>query len=952
MGNNMPLEQIQQQIDAEEQYTKTRFESQMAILRTLDDKTKVPHLLIELRNLGFVEICGKDTGAIYQRLDGWLRNNLGCAPSTSTLKTAAITVNGCCGPENQRGEQVIPRQPWDEVCDAIYICGTHLTDGNVQGNGTFISSGNQGYNNMGKLTMKVVDFMTNECGWGLQLCDGNNNGRWGQIRDQQIKFKAPHPLNLIAPHVMIELRQCGFIELNGKLESGGLLQKLDQWFLQKWQASRCANDPNMCDVQYSTMAFKSRGSEGENNMGMRTMEIVDFMTQQCAWTLITCTGGNFGRTGAMREQQMIFRNDEFVQHGENHVMIELRDIGYIEVNGLHDAGALTQQLDAFIKNTWLGRDYQKGFWEGSEEYCDKKYTMPPGFYYRSGLTNNLGKRTIELAQWMGTQGWVLLLCNGGNICDHSGYNIKREQQIKFTKARENEWQKAQAPVMMVEIRAVPVDRYGNFEGYIEVNGPDVNGIYQQLANYISQSMLGSPVGRTAFCDYLFRCNCLRMKNATNSWYDARYNGLLNGENNFGRYTMRLCDFMVDHIGEWELIVCNGNNVDAQFRINKDDTISVTSKEQQLIFRHRPGGRAVFMAVKESATLGRAPLQAPHYWKDNTKKGLSPHEMVPASDEEKKWMQELLTHTYKKKATRDRWKGTLADRFTVVSVLRSENPALWEKYATRRGEVMKNMKGAGSEGAEFVVPKTVDASPMPNGLSKRLVHPKLGNPTNEAYLLHGTNPTGATAILNSAFTVDLAGASAGTMFGPGVYLAEASSKADEYAKDENTGSAYDGLFALIVCRCVLGRAFVTETPGNYADQVTSGLHDVCVGDREKAVGTYREFIFFHEGSIYPEYAVFYRREWDDPAAAAAAAAAQAASAGPASKPTVSAMPNVQAIAPQQVQMQMASAHRFLDVKVPEGVGPGTKLQVQAPDGTVLQAEVPHGVSGGSSFRVQY
>ena len=35
----------------------------------------------------------------------------------------------------------------------------------------------------------------------------------------------------------------------------------------------------------------------------------------------------------------------------------------------------------------------------------------------------------------------------------------------------------------------------------------------------------------------------------------------------------------------------------------------------------------------------------------------------------------------------------------------------------------------------------------------------------------------------------------------------------------------------------------------------------LGDREKAVGTFREFIFFHEASVYPEYAVFYRREKD-------------------------------------------------------------------------------------------
>merc|ERR1712100_423370 len=98
-----------------------------------------------------------------------------------------------------------------------------------------------------------------------------------------------------------------------------------------------------------------------------------------------------------------------------------------------------------------------------------------------------------------------------------------------------------------------------------------------------------------------------------------------------------------------------------------------------------------------------------------------------------------------------------------------------------------------------------------------------------------------------------------MFGPGIYLAESSSKSDEYAADDR-GGGYDGLYAIIVCRAVLGRPFITEMNGNHAEQVISGDYDCVLGDREKAVGTYREFVFFHEASIYPEYAVFYRRQY--------------------------------------------------------------------------------------------
>ena len=37
---------------------------------------------------------------------------------------------------------------------------------------------------------------------------------------------------------------------------------------------------------------------------------------------------------------------------------------------------------------------------------------------------------------------------------------------------------------------------------------------------------------------------------------------------------------------------------------------------------------------------------------------------------------------------------------------------------------------------------------------------------------------------------------------------------EYARDENTGGAYDGLFAVLLCRVVVGSSYVVEKPGNY------------------------------------------------------------------------------------------------------------------------------------------
>lgn len=923
MGGEESRMQRQNQLDAQDEQVRSTYEQQMAVINQLDQRTKIPHLLIELRSLGYIEVCGKNTGNIYERLGQWLQKTFRCSPTQMCFQPQASLECGCCVQEQ---EQMKAMKPHHMVCDLNYTCGQQSMGGGVNPNGVYQARGSEGENNMGKLTMTVINFMCHECGWGLHLCDGGNLGKYGQFREQQIKFKAPHPLNLIAPHLMIELRQVGYIEVNGP-NQGGVYEKLAGFVQSKWRGQQVQADPVYCDLKFSTSAFKSRGSEGENNMGLKTMEIVDFMTQQCAWTLITCNGGNYGRRGDKREQQLVFRNDEHVQHGDKHIMVELRDRGYIEINGLHDAPEIGAALDGFYKQQGC-QDYKTGMFESSEMYCDRKMTTPGGWYYRMGTTNNLGKRTIELTTFLASQGWMLMLCNGGNISDYRGYNVKREQQNKFTKALPG--QNATAPMIMMELRTIPCSASGNYQGVLELNGPNVNQIYEKLAGYMQQTMMAQQaVGQGGqYCDLLFNIGCFRLRDHTNSYQDLKWNGRLNGESNFGRYTMRLCDFMVDHVGEWDLVVCNGNSIDSVYRINKDDTISVTGREQQLVFRHRPGGRNVFMAEQHQETaIGRAPMQAPKYWKDTSKAGSTPHEIIPASPGEKEWIQQLLDGTFKNKATRDRDKSDpLPERYQVVSAVRSEHPELWEKYAKRRGEVHNKVKSRGKN--DFTVPKTKAAAPE---LCMRCEHPTFGNPSNEQYLFHGTNPTSGMSILGTSFKVDFAGASAGTMFGPGIYLAEASSKADEYARDENTGGAYDGLFAVLICRAVVGRSFVTEKPGDYKDKCLTGSFDSVLGDREKAVGTYREFIFFHEGSVYPEYVAFYKRIYKDGEAPAAA-------------PMSSAPAPVTMGAPIAAPVQM-------QVTVPEGSGPGAVLQVQAPDGRTIQVTVPAGFQAGQTMTVQ-
>ena len=54
--------------------------------------------------------------------------------------------------------------------------------------------------------------------WPSYLMLGN-----GQIREMQMKFTAPHPLNLVAPHLMIDLRQAGYIAAGLERAGGGVV---------------------------------------------------------------------------------------------------------------------------------------------------------------------------------------------------------------------------------------------------------------------------------------------------------------------------------------------------------------------------------------------------------------------------------------------------------------------------------------------------------------------------------------------------------------------------------------------------------------------------------------------------------------------------------------------------------------------------------------------------------
>merc|ERR1711920_1132306 len=91
---------------------------------------------------------------------------------------------------------------------------------------------------------------------------------------------------------------------------------------------------------------------------------------------------------------------------------------------------------------------------------------------------------------------------------------------------------------------------------------------------------------------------------------------------------------------------------------------------------------------QTVPLGRPPLHPLSYWKETSRAGTVVRDLIPIPEDELTWLQQVLDGSYKSVASSDRRGGVLADRFVAAAGMRSEHPALWERYAKRREEIFK------------------------------------------------------------------------------------------------------------------------------------------------------------------------------------------------------------------------------------------------------------------------
>lgn len=213
------------------------------------------------------------------------------------------------------------------------------------------------------------------------------------------------------------------------------------------------------------------------------------------------------------------------------------------------------------------------------------------------------------------------------------------------------------------------------------------------------------------------------------------------------------------------------------------------------------------------------------------------------------VQRLFDHCFIPKCTKDRVTTQMPLRLEVAEVVRVQNGAAWVEFDKAR----ERLTGRAVEGNPLY--PGVLTSTLDDPLVKTVLG-ELNVDANEQWLFHGSSAQGVEGISDQEFRLDLAGTHRGTLYGKGVYLAECSSKADEYAEADD-----EGMCTMLLCRAALGRTLVNAERRPDVEPLVEqcrGAYDSLCGDRWAAVGTYREFVLYESAQVYPAFIIRYKR----------------------------------------------------------------------------------------------
>eukprot|EP00933_Yihiella_yeosuensis_P037841 TRINITY_DN31847_c0_g1_i1.p1 TRINITY_DN31847_c0_g1~~TRINITY_DN31847_c0_g1_i1.p1 ORF type:complete len:511 (+),score=66.59 TRINITY_DN31847_c0_g1_i1:178-1710(+) len=206
-------------------------------------------------------------------------------------------------------------------------------------------------------------------------------------------------------------------------------------------------------------------------------------------------------------------------------------------------------------------------------------------------------------------------------------------------------------------------------------------------------------------------------------------------------------------------------------------------------------------------------------------------------------------------------------FALKKVFRNQNLVLWQRYALAKSAIADEC----ARGAAAVAEGSFDL-PL---ISSAALDTQLDEGCNEWRCFHGSAFKAGHSICSSNFRPVLAGTGATwkdpgkdkgvPLYGFGIYLAESITKADEYCKPVFDPQIGADVCAVLIVRCVGGRANVITTNDIDTEKlrkdVFDGPYHSVLGDRVSSLAKpFREIVIYDKDQCFPEFLVIYEREY--------------------------------------------------------------------------------------------